>query len=190
MDRPRRPTFRRATCAALLAASFAVGSVEAEAESLSSIERYCKTSWRQAGIPQDQWEDCTQEAMAELLSRVSRSNLGHAIKHATSAERRQLMRSVWCVAQRWRRASSRQPVPLEAIAEYATTSNNSEESVIQAELIQNGLQRLSETQRRVLALWTDGHSIAEISATLQIPAARVSDHKYKGIRTLRAALAR
>ena len=180
---PQRPALQRATCAALIAASFAVGPVEAE--SISSIQRYCQSSWRQAGIPTHDWEDCTQETMAELLSRVPRSLLGCAIEKAKSSERRELMRSIWCVTQRWRRASQRQAITLESVADIASRTAGIEDSLARSEVIRNGLNELSDSQRRVLVLWSNGYSIGDISDQLEISPARVSDHKYKAIHALR-----
>ena len=116
----KNPALAKATCAALIAASFAVGS-PADADALQSIERYCQSSWRLAGIPPFDWEDCTQDAVLELLSRVPRQALPSAINQAASTERRELMRSIWCVAQRWRRQVQRAPVSLDLLADHRDT---------------------------------------------------------------------
>ena len=179
------PAIKRATCAALIAATFAV---PVSAESIASIERYCTSSWRQAGIPANDWEDCTQDTMLELLSRVPKKQLASAIEKPQSAERRELMRSIWCVAQRWRRASQRRPVSLELLGDYQASAEEKDFDV-DRELLRDAQQRLSVTQRKILDLFVDGNSIAEIAAQLDLPPARVSDQKYKAIKLLKRHLA-
>ena len=100
--KPQNQALKSATCAALIAASFAV---PVSADAVSSIERYCTSSWRQAGIPMHDWEDCTQDTMLELLSRLPQQKVIAAIEKPKSSERRELMRSVCCIAQRWRRSA-------------------------------------------------------------------------------------
>lgn len=176
----KNPILQTATCAALIAASL---TVPVSAEAISSIERYCTSSWRQAGIPINEWEDCTQDTMLELLSRMPQQKLVEAIENPKSSERRELMRSVWCVAQRWRRSARRAPVSLDILPERETESEA--EVPGDPEALTLAIARLSDTQREILALWMNGDSVKEISARLNIPAARVSDQKYKAIRSLK-----
>jgi RNA polymerase sigma factor (sigma-70 family) len=180
----KHPAFKNATCAALIAASFAM-SCPVEGDSISSIQRYCQTSWRQAGIPPQEWDDCTQETIAELLSRVPRGEISKAIDQSRSAERRELMRSVWCVAKRYRRASQRRTTSLDVLGDLESGQACAEERLAASETLDRGLETLSESQREILSLWGDGNSIAEISAQLDVPVARVSDQKYKAVRALR-----
>ena len=184
---PRRktnPALKRATCAALIAATFAV---PVSAEAITSIERYCTTSWRQAGIPLHDWEDCTQDTMLELLSRVPQQQLSIAIEEPSSTSRRELMRSVWCVAQRWRRATLKNPVSLDAIG--YDQSECKDEQQFDLEVVSAAMEKLSETQREILSRYCDGSSIAEIADELDLPPARVSDQKYKAIRELKKLVA-
>lgn len=187
MRRPAyNPALKRATCAALIAATFAI---PVSAETVHSIERYCTTSWRQAGIPIQDWEDCTQDTLLELLSRLPQQRVSQAIEKPKSDERRELMRSVWCVAQRWRRGSQRQAVSLDLVADCETQDSSKDWDFADGELVNAALDSLGETQRNILRLWGDGNSVAEISAQLDMPPARVSDQKYKAIRSLKAKLA-
>jgi RNA polymerase sigma factor (sigma-70 family) len=183
---PNNPALKTATCAALIAASFAV---PVSSEAISSIERYCTTSWRQAGIPIHEWEDCTQDTMLELLSRMPQKQLAHAIERPKSSERRELMRSVWCVSQRWRRASQRQSVSLDVVAERESSSANYGDGLGDGEALASAMESLGQRQRQILELWMDGNTVADISRQLDLPAARVSDLKYKAIRTLKSQLA-
>lgn len=186
-SRPKSsPALKRATCAALIAATFAV---PVSAESISSIERYCTSSWRQAGIPLHEWEDCTQDTMLELLSRVPKNRLSSAIDRPESSERRELMRSIWCVAQRWRRATHRRPVSLDAVGEWHPQTDDADvpENYDKEALLQ-ALRTLNSTQQKILQMYCDGNSIAEISTELDLSPARVSDQKYKAVRELKKQL--
>lgn len=182
-SRHHNPALKRATCAALIAATFAV---PVSAESIASIERYCTSSWRQAGIPANDWEDCTQDTMLELLSRVPQKQLAHAIEKPKSTERRELMRSVWCVAQRWRRATQKRPVSLELIGDWQEPAAGRDADDFDQEAVADALMTLSSTQQQVLQLFVDGNSIKEIADQLDLSPARVSDQKYKAVRALKA----
>lgn len=182
--KPQNQALKNATCAALIAASFAV---PASADAISSIERYCATSWRQAGIPMHDWEDCTQDTMLELLSRLPQKRVAAAIEKPKSSERRELMRSVWCVAQRWRRSSHRQPVSLDVLTERADSRDNANQ--FDNEALAAAMERLNTTQRQILDLFVEGNTVAEISTQLDLPPARVSDLKYKAIKSLKGQCA-
>lgn len=181
--RIRKPAFATATCAALIAASLAA---PVSADAINSIERYCTISWRQAGIPDHDWDDCTQDTMLELLSRLPGKRFEQAIENASSPERRELMRSVWAVAQRWRRAARRSPVSLDVV--QSQVSADAPELPGDAEALAQALENLNDTQQKIISLWLDGNTVAEISDQLKITAARVSDQKYKAIRSLKRQL--
>jgi hypothetical protein len=40
------------------------------AKAVQNISRYCQTCWRNARLPADRWQDCTQEVFTRLLERV------------------------------------------------------------------------------------------------------------------------
>lgn len=181
--RIRKPAFATATCAALIAASL---TATVSADAINSIERYCTISWRQAGIPDYDWDDCTQDTMLELLSRLPGQRFERAIEIASSPERRELMRSVWAVAQRWRRAARRSPISLDVV--QAQVTSDVPDLPGDTEALANAFENLSDTQRQIISLWLDGNTVAEISDQMNIPAARVSDQKYKAIRSLKNQL--
>ena len=55
-----------AACAVAFAAAMGGSSSAATASELDAIhkiERYCTVSWRNAGISQQEWDDCTQQAL-------------------------------------------------------------------------------------------------------------------------------
>lgn len=189
---PRRTSF--AACALVVAALGATTDAQAaetitEASALDQISRYCTTSWRNAGIGSSEWPDCTQEAFAELLSRVSRSGLGRAIENPASDERRELNRSIWCTIQRWRRA--KRPGTLDGFDLHDDRTPDPEMALADEDLrevIDEARTGLTPRQSRIIGDWLDGHSVGEIAERLDIAPSRVSDEKYKAIRQLRRGL--
>ena len=179
--------FAVTACAAMVAAT--VGGA-AEASAVDQIERYCAASWRNAHISQQDWPDCTQQTLAELLERISHRKLSTAIEHGESQERRELNRAIWRVAQRWRRAARNTPYDLARCAEAADDGdnanggNNGFDDALAA-----ALDQLSSRQRAILTAWSQGHAISDIAEELNLSTARVSDEKYKAVRKLRGLLA-
>lgn len=165
----------------------------AEAQAVEQIQRYCQASWRNARIQEQDWDDCTQQAMERLLERVSRHGLTTAIQRPQSTERRELNRAIWSTVQRVRR--SRRLTSLDGfdVADESSDQAASGPDVggddnEQLALVDAALQKLSPTQRKVLTRWSQGAPVRDIAAELDISAARVSDHKYKAIQKLRRML--
>jgi len=171
-------TFTIAACALVLA------SAAADAGTVNRIERYCTTSWQNAGISRQDWTDCTQEALLELLQRIEQPHWQTAIENSASEERRELNRTVWCIAQRWRRAPRHDHLTQDP-------QWRSEPAQDEPESIDNLLEQatLTTEQRQILSLWTEGHSVAEISKRLKMPAPRISDLKFKALQKLRESVA-
>ena len=65
-------TVTAATCAMVLAAAATPAWASAEPETLRQLEKYCTASWRNARIDMQDWQDCTQQTMVDLLSRDPR----------------------------------------------------------------------------------------------------------------------
>lgn len=184
-----------AYAAVVLATSLgsATATTEArEGQAIESIDRYCRASWRNARIAPQDWEECTQQTFAELLDRVSQDRWSEAIENNQSSERRELNRSIWRVAQRWRRAPRFRHGTTELFAAQASSERQ--------QLDEPGLDDvrralsspetgLSARQQDVMQRWIDGSTVGEIAADLDLPPARVSDEKYKAIRKLRQKLA-
>ena len=154
-----------------------------EAQALEQMNRYCAASWRQAQISPQDWADCTQEVLMDLLNRISRERLPKAMCHKQSAERRELNRAIWATAQRWRRARRASSLGTADIADERTSRQATTER-IRADLAER-FAILPELQRQIMQQTLDGASVAEIAAALQLPAPRVSDEKYKAIGKLR-----
>ncbi len=176
-----------AACAVVLTTGL-VHENEAKAalreKAVESVNAYCTTSWRNAGIPANEWQDCTQETFAELLGRISVDSLHQAVTDKGSDARRELNRSVWCVAQRYRRRNVAKPLPPAEVAE----PQQSEAGAELRELINAPGNCLSNVQRQVLSHLADGNSVAETSVLLGLPAHRISNEKYRAIRSLRASV--
>ena len=182
-----------AYAAVVLATSLGSATAEVkESRAIESIDRYCQASWRNARIAPQDWEECTQQTFAELLDRVSRDRWSVAIEDKESSERRELNRSIWRIAQRWRRAPRPRHGSTELLAAQSPspqkdTDGPNLDDVRQA--ISSPDTGLSARQQDVMCRWIDGDTVAEIAADLDLPPARVSDEKYKAIRKLRAKLA-
>jgi RNA polymerase sigma factor (sigma-70 family) len=169
----------------VVAASAAGACAEApadagQADAVERIGRYCDASWRNARIRRDEWADCTQDVFLRLLERCSLDGLDVAIEDPESSERRELNRSIWATAQRRRRA-----VRPAALHEASVPAEHTGENAARAEL--RTLLRsdcLSDRQRQILSMTADGWSVAEIAESLNLPAARVSDEKYKAVNRL------
>ena len=186
--------FSATACAAVVIATSLGTAATADARenrAIESIDRYCRASWRNARIDQQDWEECTQQTFVELLDRVSRDRWIEAIENNQSNERRELNRSIWRVAQRWRRAPRRPGGSAGMLAPTPANRQGNERPGLDdvLRILSSPNSGLSARQQEVMLRWADGHSVAEIAADLNLPPARVSDEKYKAIRKLRALVA-
>lgn len=185
-SRRRERGLMLAACAVAFATAVgAPGSTPAaEVNAIHKIERYCTTSWRNAGIRPQEWEDCTQQALVELLSAMSSADLQVAIEQPESEPRRELNRAVWRLVQRCRR-QVREVSLLDVFPEpRATTDHQDDWRAI--ELAADEL--LSPRQQQILEWTRDGWRVADIASKLEASSERISDEKYKAISKLRARL--
>ena len=183
-NRHDRPLKLAAAAVAVVAAvgSSALASAN-EASTIHQIERYCTVSWRNAGIAQQDWSDCTRQALQELLERVSRNQLQVAMQNNESHERQELNRTVWRTIKRWQRAP--RPAQLEESFVRGTCDTRQD---AWDEVMAAARQHLSQRQTHILELTREGWQANEIATELGITSARVSDEKYKAIRKLRQQL--
>lgn len=182
-----------AACAVVIGTGM-VGESDPKAQeqsrAIGSIQAYCNTSWRNAGIPPSQWPDCTQATFSELLGRIPSENLAEATIDVMSNSRRELNRSVWCVAQRYRRRHQTKPLPTSDFVEQRQASHVAGFSAKDLrEAIDSPQGCLSKLQRDILHHLADGYSVAETSDQLGIASQRISHEKYRAIRMLREQLA-
>src|SRR5213593_4816388 len=65
---------------------------EISPKAINNISRYCTACWRNARLPQDQWNDCTQEVLTRLLKNVSAKSWEQVLANETE-ERREFIRA-------------------------------------------------------------------------------------------------
>ncbi len=190
MATPTNRNLKLAACAVAFATAMGGSALASagELEAIGKIERYCTVSWRNAGISQQEWDDCTQQALVELLDRISREGLNEAVENTESDERRELNRTVWRTVQRWRRRP--RPTSLEEswAAERGDSSSAGQTADAWEQIASASQSCLSDRQQRILSLMRDGWRVSEIAQELEISQARVSDEKYKAIAKLRRTL--
>jgi DNA-directed RNA polymerase specialized sigma24 family protein len=160
--------------------------VSAPDDPVQQIQRYCATSWLRAGIAYQDWEDCTQDAITELLSRIGASQLATAITEPQSAARRELKRCVWCIIKRYERANRSAASLPDTLAD--ARGRSSQFPYTWDELLEEACHIVSAQQQQILILYREGWQIPEIAATLQVGTLRVSGNKYKAVRRLRNEL--
>ena len=159
-----------------------------EVEIVQQIERYCAASWRNASIPGSEWSDCSQQVFVELLERVSRRQLAAAILDPKSSERRELNRSIWRIIQRWVRRVRYLALGGPSFNDPPDSTADRGDADRFARIREVAAERTTPRQARIIAMLCDGHSIREIAQVLNIPAARVSDEKYRAVQKLRRHL--
>lgn len=183
---PKSASPRSMMAAVLLGTALAAGSAHAEAgpnpKAVQDISKYCQTCWRNARLPADRWQDCTQEVFVRLLERIEAAQWDAVLKDAETTERREFIRAIDAVKKRTQRA--RKLVSLAPdLADYRgrndTHLRDDRDTVARA-----ARESLSPRQRRILELTADGWTIPEIAAELDATAERISDEKYKAVKKL------
>lgn len=173
-----------AACAVAVATVVSPACSEARDDTVEQIQRYCNSSWQRAGIARQDWEDCTQEAVLELLARIGASQLPLAITEPESSHRRELKRCVWSTSKRWQRAARRAirdrlldlPEKCEPADAFPCSWN---------ELLAIAHRKVSSQQYRILLLSSDGWAIPQIAEELKLSPIQVSRAKHKALRRIR-----
>ena len=62
---------------------------EPTSKAVTDITKYCQTCWRNARLPADRWQDCTQAVFVRLLERVEADKWGTVLVDSETAERRE-----------------------------------------------------------------------------------------------------
>jgi RNA polymerase sigma factor (sigma-70 family) len=178
---------KRGSMAALVvgAALSAIGpspaAVSVQEGAVVGISRYCSTCWRHARLPHDAWDDCTQDVFCRLLERVSPEAWDRILSQEAD-ERRELIRAVDAVKKRNQRARKVAPLVGDVAAQETGES-------LDRKAVWSASNILSDRQKEIIALSFDGWSVHDIASRLRVPAARVSDEKYKAVQRLRERLA-
>jgi RNA polymerase sigma factor (sigma-70 family) len=171
--------------AVVLGTALAAGSAQASCgpnpKAVQDISKYCQTCWRNARLPADRWQDCTQEVFVRLLERIEAEKWETVLKDDETTERREFIRAIDAVKKRTQRARKFSNLTPD-LAEYRNAGNelrDDREAVAKA-----AREALSPRQRRILELTSDGWAIPQIANELAAPVERISDEKYKAIRKL------
>jgi DNA-directed RNA polymerase specialized sigma24 family protein len=173
-----------AACAVAVAAVVSPSSLSHD-EAIDQMQRYCNSSWQRAGISHQDWEDCTQETVLELLARIGPSQLPQAILEPSSEYRQQLKRCIWCTVKRWQRIA-RRDVRRRDVEAAESSYGIENPAAIWNELLAVGGPRMSRRESRILRLSGQGWSVTDIAGELDMTATQVSRAKYKAICKLRA----
>jgi RNA polymerase sigma factor (sigma-70 family) len=151
------------------------------AKAVTDISRYCQTCWRNARLPADRWQDCTQEVFVRLLQRVEADKWGSVLVDDETMERREFLRAIDAVKKRTQRArkfSGLSPDQPDHRVMNVSLKDDREAAAKAA------LAVLSPRQRRLLDLTADGWTVPEIAVELGTTVERVSDEKYKAVKKL------
>ena len=190
---PSKQSSRNVMVAMVLGTALAATSAKASAstaaaapgsKAVTDISKYCQTCWRNARLPADRWQDCTQAVFIRLLERVEAEKWGTVLVDSETAERREFLRAIDAVKKRTQRARKFAALSPE-LAERRPVNNvtrDDREAVAKA-----AAEHLSPRQRRVLELTADGWAVPDIATELGTTVERVSDEKYKAIKKLQHA---
>jgi len=162
-------------------------SNEAGPETLRDITRYCQACWRNARLPIDRWDDCTQQVFTRLLERVDPNQWASLLTNEENDERREFVRAIDTVkkrAQRERRYTDLTP----DVADFRDSSTDTSVRDQLEAVEQASVEVLSQRQQKIVELTVDGWAVPEIAIELRTTPERVSDEKYKAIRKLRTHL--
>lgn len=151
-------------------------------KAVQDISRYCQTCWRNARLPADRWQDCTQEVFTRLLERVEPTRWETVLTDAETLERREFIRAIDAVKKRTQRARKFSGLTPD-VADYRGRTENGTRDDREA-VAKAAREVLSPRQRRILELTADGWAVPEIAADLTTTVERVSDEKYKAVKKL------
>jgi len=182
---PKSASPRAMMAAVLLGTALTAGSAHADAgpnpKAVQDISKYCQTCWRNARLPADRWQDCTQEVFVRLLERIEAAKWETVLKDAETSERREFIRAIDAVKKRTQRA--RKFVNLTPdVADYRRNDSSLRDD--RDVVTRAAREALSPRQRRILELAADGWMVPEIASELDTTVERISDEKYKAVKKL------
>jgi len=152
-----------------------------DSKAVVGISKYCQTCWRNARLPADRWQDCTQEVFLRLLERVEGEKWGAVLVDDETTERREFLRAIDAVKKRTQRARKFAGLSVDHAdaRPLHNTAKDDREAVAKA-----ATEVLSPRQRRLLELTAEGWTVPEIATELGTTAERISDEKYKAVKKL------
>jgi RNA polymerase sigma factor (sigma-70 family) len=189
-ETPRGTRQRRAVATALVMGLAALTVQATESELVHDIQRYCAVCWRNARLDPGLWDDCTQEVCCRLLGKARAGQLElNLVLAEDTAERRELVRAIDMVRKRVQRTRRLQPLD-DQLTPGPDLDRRDRERQELGEILEAARRAvLSPRQDRIVELWTRGWTVPDISRTLGLAPARVSDEKYKALRKLERHLA-
>lgn len=171
------------TALAAMGPDASVDASEISPRAITNISRYCTVCWRNARLPEDQWQDCTQEVLCRLLRNLPAKSWDQVLTHE-SEERREFVRAIDAVKKRHQRSRWRSAVSPEFLADARDEEHRNRNE--EREALRTAAERvLSPRQQAILERISDGHNVSDIASELSISPERVSDEKYKAIQKLR-----
>ncbi len=158
------------------------GKITASDDVVRDITRYCQACWRNARLPADRWQDCTQQVFTRLLERVEPTRWENLLKQEDE-DRKEFFRAIDAVKKRTQRTRQH----AELTPDLADKRGRSDDGLRdQREAVSRAANEvLSPRQRRIVELTVGGWGVPEIALELGTTTERVSDEKYKAIRKLR-----
>ncbi len=161
-----------------------------ESELVHDIQRYCAVCWRNARLDPGLWDDCTQEVCCRLLGKARGGELDlNLVLAEETPERRELVRAIDMVRKRVQRSRRFQTLDDHSTPGPDVDRRHRERQEL-GEILEAARRAvLSPRQDRIVELWTRGSTVPEISRTMDLSPARVSDEKYKALRKLERHLA-
>lgn len=184
---PTKRTSRQMMVAVVLGTALASSPAKASAapgassKAVTDISRYCQTCWRNARLPADRWQDCTQEVFVRLLERVEADKWGSVLVDNETAERREFLRAIDAVKKRTQRARKFSGLTPDT-PDFRLTNTSTKDD--RDAVARAATAVLSSRQQRLLDLTADGWTVPEIARELGTTVERVSDEKYKAVRKL------
>jgi RNA polymerase sigma factor (sigma-70 family) len=183
----RRPYFMAVVLGTALAAmgpDASASAREISPKAIDNISRYCSVCWRNARLPQDQWQDCTQEVLCRLLKTLPATAWEQVLANDTD-ERREFIRAIDAVKKRVQRGRWQSAHVPELVADERDQEER--DASEEREAVQQAAEKvLSERQQSILQMICDGYNVADIASELAMSPERVSDEKYKAIQKLRS----
>ncbi len=189
-DTPKGQRGRRAGAMALVMGLAALTAQASESELVHDIQRYCAVCWRNARLDPGIWDDCTQEVCCRLLGKARAGVLDlNLVLSDDTPERRELVRALDMVRKRVQRARRLQPLDDQSTPGPDVDRLDRERQEL-GEILEAARRAvLSPRQDRIVELWTRGWTVPDISHSMGLSPARVSDEKYKALRKLERHLA-
>ena len=180
----------RASAMALVMGLAALTAQATESELVHDIQRYCAVCWRNARLDPGLWDDCTQEVCCRLLGKARAGELDlNLVLAEDTLERRELVRAIDMVRKRVQRTRKYQPLDDQLTPGPDHDRRHRDRRELGEVLEAARRDVLTPRQDQIVELWTRGWTVPDISVSLNLPPARVSDEKYKALRKLERHLA-